>query len=161
MTIKRRQLLQIAGLGWAANPLRNLAADSAADADLQLLVVNDGQALPLFAPGDLLLADTLDTAYSGEGIYFYPHWGQPRPYLVNLITSPLNEWVLEFRNPANQQLLWTQSFALDSRFAGRLKAHFPNAQAVSETGAYSRLTLPALPPSIDSRDFNFNIPTRV
>ena len=160
MTIKRRQVLQIAGFTWAAGPLGNLLADTAAESDLQLLVLKDGQALPVFAAGDLLLADTRETRYSGDGIYLYPHWGEPRPYHVGLVAYGQRQ-VLEFRNPGNQQLLWTQSIELDNRFAGKLKEHFSKPHVVSKTGTYPVLRLPALPPGGKTAGFGTTILEKV
>jgi hypothetical protein len=161
MAIKRRQVLQIAGLTWAVSPFGALIADTAGEPHLQLVVVKDNQAIPDFAAGDLLLTDTRETRYSGEGIYLYPHWGEPRPYQVSLAAGHGRSQMLEFRNPGSQQLLWTQSLALDGRFAGKLKDHFSKHQPGSKTVKYSALSLPALPIRTDEPNFGFNMPGRV
>jgi hypothetical protein len=161
MTIKRRQLLQIAGLTWTVTPLGTLLADTATEPHLQLVMVKDNQALPEFAVGDMLLADTRETRYSGEGIYLYPHWGEPRPYHISLAAGSGHSRMLEFRNPGNQQLLWTQSPELDNQFAGKLKNHFSKHQLDSKIVKYSALILPVLPISPAGFNFGFNMPGRV
>jgi hypothetical protein len=143
--IKRRLILQMAGLTCAAGPVRLLLANTPVGADLNLLVVRDDQALPRFAAGDLLLADTRHTQFEGDGIYLYPNWGAPRPYAVSLVATTGAGQMLEFRNPGNQQPLWTQSLALDDQFAGKFIAHFSKPHVVSKTGDYPLLRLPNQP----------------
>jgi hypothetical protein len=162
MTIKRRQLLQITGLTLGASPLGVLLAESSVEPYLQWVIVRDDLALPGFAAGDLLLTDTRETRYSGDGIYLYPHWGAPRPYQISLVAAFEGQSrMLEFRNPGTQQLLWTQSFAPDSQFAGKLTQHFSSPNVVSETGKYPLLRLPTLPSSADMSGFEINILDRV
>ncbi len=143
--IKRRLILQIAGLTWAAGPARLLFASTKAEPGFKLLVMKDDQALPRFTAGDLLLVDTRQTRYAGEGIYLYPNWGAPRPYAVSLVGTAGARQMLEFRNPGNEQLLWTQSPALDDQFAGRFVQHFSKPHVVSKTGDYPLLRLPDQP----------------
>ncbi len=158
MTIKRRQLLQITGLSLAASPFSALLAESLVEPYLQMVIVKDDLALPGFAAGDLLLTDTRETRYSGDGIYLYPHWGAPRPYQISLIaTLEGQSQMLEFRNPGTQQLLWTQSFALVSQFAGKLKQHFSAPYVVSKTANYPLLRLLALTSSTDTPGYGINI----
>jgi hypothetical protein len=116
---------------------------------LKLLVVRDAQALPVFAAGDLWLADTRQTRFAGDGIYLYPNWGAPRPYSINLVELAGQGQLLEFRNPGSRQLLWTQSAALDDPFAGRLVEHFSKPFAHNRTSNYPLLRLPALPVGAD------------
>jgi hypothetical protein len=143
--IKRRLILQIAGLTFAAGPTRLLLAKSTPGTDLKLLVVKDDQALPRFAAGDLLLADTRHTRFAGDGIYLYPNWGAPRPYAVSMVATTGASQMLEFRNPGNHQPLWTQSLALDDQFAGKLVAHFSTPPLARETRDYPLLRLPDQP----------------
>jgi hypothetical protein len=56
--------------------------------------------------------------FSGPGLYLYPHWGDARPYLVT--RSATATPTLEFRDPADHRLLWTQTLSLTSGFAGKL-----------------------------------------
>jgi hypothetical protein len=161
MTIERRQLLQIAGLTCAVSPLGTLLANAAAENHLQLVVVKDNQAMPDFAAGDTLLADTRATLYSGEGVYLYPHWGEPRPYHVSLAANSGHGQMLEFRNPGTRQLLWTQSPMLDGRFAGKITDHFTKQHFASNTVIYPALNLPALPVSTDEINFGLNMPGTV
>ena len=144
MMLKRRQLLQLASLSCAVGPFKCLFAQLPDTRFLRMVLVRGDHALPVFAAGDLLLTDTRETHYSGDGVYLYPHWGQPRPYQISLIVDS-GAQLLEFRNPGSQQLLWTQSFALDSQFAGKLNNHFSAPYVVSKTGNYPLLSLPVLP----------------
>ena len=59
-----------------------------------------------------------NVAYDGPGIYLYPSWGEPRPYLVVPVQG--SEPAVEFRNPATQALLWSQSLSFCGEFAGKL-----------------------------------------
>ena len=143
--MRRRLVLQMAGLACAVSPCDLLLANTKAHADLKFLVVRDDQAQPLFAAGDLLLTDIRQMRFTDNGIYLYPNWGAPRPYMVNLVECAGQAQMLEFRNPGSRQLLWTQSAALNEQFAGRLVEHFPNTSARNQAGNYSLLRLPALP----------------
>jgi hypothetical protein len=159
--IKRRLILQIAGLTCAASPFRFVLANTAVATDLRLLVVRDGLALPLFSAGDLLVADARQTRYMGEGIYLYPHWGAPRPYLVSLVADAGKGKMLEFRNPGDQNLLWSQSPALDGQFAGKVVEHISRLQAISKTGNYPLLRVPAAPASTEVPGIVGNISGRM
>ena len=57
-------------------------------------------------------------AYDGAGIYLYPGWGEPRPYLVRPAAGPGQS--VEFCDLATQSVLWTQSLSLCGDFAGKL-----------------------------------------
>ena len=61
---------------------------------------------------------TVRCHFSGPGFYLYPHWGEPRPYLVTQAT--VSTPTLEFRDPASKRVLWTQTLSLTDGFAGRL-----------------------------------------
>lgn len=135
MGIHRRRLLQYTGAAWVVSALPASLARAASV--LRVAAVHDGAALPRFAPGTLLLADTSCTRFSGAGLYLYPAWGQPRPYHVSARGG-----LLEFRNPGSGVLLWTQSAGLDAEFAGQV-LDLPEAAAlVADCPA---LNVPALP----------------
>jgi hypothetical protein len=57
-------------------------------------------------------------AYDGAGIYLYPGWGEPRPYLVLPALGRAHS--VEFRDPVLQTLLWTLSLSLCGDFAGKM-----------------------------------------
>jgi len=57
-------------------------------------------------------------AYDGAGIYLYPGWGEPRPYLVLPAAGSVK--TVEFRDPVAQTLLWTLSLSLCGDFAGKV-----------------------------------------
>lgn len=76
----------------------------------------DDSALPRFAAGQLLLADTSRTTFDDDGIYFYPAWGTPRPWRVSFGHNHM----LEFRDPGCGQLAWVQSRLMNPLFAGKL-----------------------------------------
>lgn len=128
MAIHRRRLLQYTGAGCVLAALQPTLSDAATT--LRVLEVRDSAALPLFAPGDLLLADTTVTHFVGDGLYLYPSWGQPRPYQIRAVGQRL-----EFRNPGSGTLLWTQSAGLATEFAGRV---------VEQSEALAYLSYPAL-----------------
>lgn len=132
MSISRRNLLQYAGASCALALVPELAA---ADT-LRRYQVSDAAALPRFAAGDVLVADTAIAAFAGDGIYLYPAWGAPRLYEVRAA-----EEFLEFRNPGTGQLLWKQSAGLDATFAGRALAGTWGATAAAQP----QLRVPALP----------------
>ncbi len=132
MAIHRRHLLQYTGAGCVLTVLQPTL--TAAATTLCVLEVRDSAGLPLFAPGDLLLADTTFTRYAGDGLYLYPSWGQPRPYQICAAGQ-----VLEFRNPGSGILLWTQS-GLTADFAGLVLD-----RPVAGLADYPVLSVPKLP----------------
>ena len=75
MSTSRRNLLQLAGAGCAL-ALMGEALDAAGT--LRRYQVSDTVALPRFAAGDLVVADTALTRFAGDGLYLYPAWGTPR-----------------------------------------------------------------------------------
>ncbi len=78
-------------------------------------VVSAGACLGL---GSFSVANAQITlAYDGPGVYLYPSWGEPRPYLV--MPAPDGQ-SLEFSDPATRTVLWTQSSSLCRDFAGKL-----------------------------------------
>jgi len=78
-----------------------------------------GSALTVLAPASVVAHTPVRTvAFEGAGLYLYPAWGQPQPYLV-VPTGPCLA-TLEFRDAATTLLLWTQSLSITGGFAGRL-----------------------------------------
>jgi hypothetical protein len=140
MAISRRQLLRLlpySAAGTLLPSLSTLQAAGSATGSLRLCTVADDAALPRFAAGDLLLADVACTSFAGAGLYFYPAWGTPRPYLVTNVPGNL----LEFRNPGSGRLLWVQSTTLGAVFAARLA----DDAATRATAGMPALQVPALP----------------
>ena len=137
MGIHRRRLLQYTGAGCLLSVLQPSLTGTATS--LRVAEVRDAAALPRFAPGDLLLADTTFTRFAGDGLYLYPSWGQPRPYLVQARGA-----LLEFRNPGSGNLLWTQTAGLDADFAGRI---LERPRTVAYLTDYPALDVPARPVS--------------
>ncbi len=135
MLMQRRRLLQVTGAGCVLAALP--AVVHAASTALRLHQVQDSAALPLFATGDVVLADTAVTRFAGAGLYLYPSWGQPRLYRVEASAKGL-----AFRNPGSGLLLWTQSSGLDATFAGRVPER-PEGAAL--LGGYPALAVPSLP----------------
>ncbi len=135
MPIHRRRLLQVAGAGCALAALPT--ALTASTTALRVHQVQDSVALPVFAAGDLVVADTGVTQFAGAGLYLYPSWGQPRLYEVQAAGNRL-----EFRNPGSGLLLWTQSAGLEATFAGRL---LDKPEAAALLVVYPSLTVPSLP----------------
>jgi hypothetical protein len=135
MTIRRRQVLQYTGASCLLAALRPLQAGTTST--LRVAEVRDGAALPKFAPGQVLLADTACNSFTGTDIYLYPAWGSPRPYLVSARGA-----LLEFRNPGTGALLWVQSAGLDAAFAGKV---LDVADSQAALAVLPLLALPALP----------------
>lgn len=134
MSISRRALLQYTGTGCA---LTLVAPAIAAAPTLRAYEVRDDVALPRFAAGTRVVADTALDAFDGDGLYLYPTWGEPRLYAVRATGG-----LLEFRNPGSGQLLWTQSAGFEARFAGRVvETGAPEAFAA----AWPALSVPRLP----------------
>ena len=82
---------------------------------MQKAAVGVGASLSLDRFGSANAATT--QAYDGPGVYLYPNWGEPRPYLLSPAPDGQS---LEFRDPASQTVLWTQSWSLCRDFAGKL-----------------------------------------
>jgi hypothetical protein len=136
MSMSRRSLLQYTGAGCALALLPSVAS---AAATLRRYKVQDAVALPRFAAGDVVVADTAITRFGAPGLYLYPAWGQPRLYAINARADRL-----EFRNPGSLQLLWTQSRALAPDFAGKV---LEGTQATALPADCSPLSVPLLPPT--------------
>ena len=107
--------------------------------DFRLLVAMDGVLMPLLAAGEGLLVDTRTGVFQGEGVYLYPAWGQPRPYLVReeAVQGAIQ---LGFYHPLTRALMWRHSLAGDRQFAG----HLAGQLSVAEVAA-SRIPMLRLP----------------
>ncbi|MGV3593551.1 MAG: hypothetical protein ACO1PZ_17845 [Gammaproteobacteria bacterium] len=134
MNMSRRSLLQYTGAGCA---LALLAPAFAGAGTLRVYEVRDDVAAPRFVPGVCVIADASTTTFSGDGLYLYPAWGEPRLYAVHAAGA-----YLEFRNPGSGQLLWTQSAGFDGNFAARV-VHTAVAAAAART--FPALAVPGLP----------------
>lgn len=139
MDSKRRQILQYSAAGsllGAFAPPQVLACDGR---QLCVAVMPDGLAFPRFKVGELLLVDTSKTMFDEDGVYFYPAWGNPRPWQVIAGRNHL----LEFRNPGSGQLAWTQSRIMSPLFAGKLGD--PAGFRMDSLQHLPSLRVPALP----------------
>lgn len=139
MALKRRQLLQYSAAGSLLLALPPLQGAALGAASLRTAVMPDDSALPRFAAGQLLIADTSRTTFDADGIYFYPAWGTPRPWRVSLGHNDM----LEFRNPGSGQLAWVQSKLMNPLFAGKLVDDAP--PGVHRLAGLPPLQVPLLP----------------
>ncbi len=139
MGIKRRHILQYSAAGSLLAVLQPLPATARNAASLRAAVMPDDAALPRFAAGQLLVADTSRTTFDGDGIYFYPAWGSPRPWRVSLGHNHM----LEFRNPGSGQLAWVQSSGMSPLFAGKLADNVP--AGLRSLAGLPPLRVPVLP----------------
>lgn len=134
MNVSRRSLLQYTGAGCA---LALLAPALESVGTLRVYEVRDAVAAPRFGAGARVIADVSTTAFSGDGLYLYPAWGEPRLYAVHAAGG-----YLEFRNPGSGQLLWTQSMGFGSDFAGRIV----DSEAIAVAAhAFPAVAVPRLP----------------
>ena len=119
---QRRHLIKLGAAGLLLVPVSPILASDEQISALNVVAIGDDVAAPLFKEGDYLLADCSITGFSGEGLYLFPAWGQPRVYLVTLTpgVSKQEPAALEFRNPASGDLQWTQTLAGESLFAGKI-----------------------------------------
>lgn len=76
--------------------------------------------LPCLGSPGFASADTTSCRYDGPGLYLYPGWGSPRPYLIRPVAGSAD--TVEFRDPASWALLWTQSLLICGEFAGKLSS---------------------------------------
>ena len=92
--------------------------------ELQWLQVADDGAAPVAGRGDWLAVDAGARAFGGDGLYLYPAWGTPRPYLVRVAAGAGGRARQhEFCNPATGAVLWTDSGI--PVFAGRIQGRLP------------------------------------
>lgn len=142
--MQRRHFMRLGLAGTALLPGMGLAGELVTE-QLHWLQLEDDRALPLAGRGDWLAVDASATAYQRDGLYLYPAWGQPRPYLVRTAFQPgaraeaAQETALAFCDPATGQVLWTDT--RHARFAGRVQGRVP-AQVEAWLGR--RPDLPAL-----------------
>jgi hypothetical protein len=134
MSISRRSLLQYTGVSCA---LALLAPVVNGAPTWRLYEVRDNVAQPRFRPGARVVADAAIDSFTGDGLYLYPAWGQPRLYSVQATGG-----LLEFRNPGSGQLLWRQSAGFDARFAGKIVDSVASAELAA---TFPALAVPALP----------------
>lgn len=116
------------------------------EAALNWLQVQDDWAAPVVSKGDWLAVEAGAQDFTGDGLYLYPAWGTPRPYLVRAIAASSGQpQHHEFCSPASGRVLWTDTG--NPRFAGRVHGRLP-AQIGSWLGHMPQLTplsLPRLP----------------
>lgn len=140
-SLPRRRVLQFGALlPLVLSPCPLLATDPG----LTLLELRAPRG-PWLAAGDLLLLESSVQAFTGEGLYLYPAWGQPQVYAVKRNTAG----DLEFRCPGEQRLAWTAAAALSQAFAGRVREVVPAAQRERSAwlqARHRRVRLPDLPP---------------
>lgn len=134
MNVSRRSLLQYTGAGCA---LALLAPALEGAGTLRVYEVRDAVAAPRFVPGARVIADASMTVFSGDGLYLYPAWGEPRLYAVHAAGAHL-----EFRNPGSGQLLWTQSAGFEGSFAARI---VDIEVATAAARAFPAFAVPGLP----------------
>lgn len=138
MGIRRRELLRFGGAGslLAAMPLQGAAGPHVTS--LRRFVIADTKALPLLVPGSTVGVDVSVTSFAGDGIYLYPAWGRPRPYLVREV----GQGSLVFSDPASGREFWCQTLQGDA-FAGLLLAD--GACSPRQLAASPVLQVPAYP----------------
>ncbi|MGA0804914.1 MAG: hypothetical protein ACO3PV_00140 [Pseudohongiellaceae bacterium] len=126
---QRRDFIRLALGSGALLPAIVLGEEQAAPG-LQWLQLMDDRAAPLAVRGDWLAVDAATTAFAGDGLYLYPAWGEPQPYLVRRVAAPGggSTWQ-EFCNPATRRVLWTD--AGNPVFAGRV-----HGRLSGQTGAW-------------------------
>ena len=151
MKTKRRDLLKIGGglpllLGLPlynsaqALSLTNGAQAQQAKAQLYLAEITDQVHAPAYQQNDLVLVDANRQNFTESGVYLYPAWGSPRPYLIKRIAEVFN-----FYHPATEKLLWQDSSA-ELVFAGQLIGRIESTAARARASqSFPRLELPALP----------------
>jgi hypothetical protein len=141
--MQRRHFMRLGLAGSLMLPGLALGRDSTPES-MRWLRVNDAWAAPVATTGDWLATDAGITVFDGEGLYLYPAWGQPRPYLVRS-AGPDAACLLEFCNPGTGQVLWTDTQHV--HFAGRVCGLVP-AQIETWLGHLPQrrlLELPRLP----------------
>jgi hypothetical protein len=133
----RRDFIRLGLAGSALLPSLVLG-NRVPEAQLQWWQVLDDGAAPVAARGDWLAIDPAAHAFVEDGLYLYPAWGQPRPYLVRTAGIMGRQQRLEFCNPVTGRVLWSDSGP--AVFAGRIHGRVP-ALVESWLGH-----LPCLPP---------------
>lgn len=137
MQLQRRQLLRSTGTGLLLTAMPWLAT-ATSTSQLHRHAMSDDEALPRFRSGELVVVDSACNGFDGAGLYLYPAWGKPRPYLV----TDKPGGMLAFSNPGTGKLLWVQSHAMDHVFAGKIVE--PRVMGAPVT-SLTPLQLPVLP----------------
>jgi len=88
-----------------------------------------------------MLVDSNLTHFSGEGIYLYPAWGAPSPYLVRKADATS----LAFCHPASGAELWRQT--LIPTFAGKLEKVVAGHDIAGIKQLHQQLTPVAMQPA--------------
>jgi hypothetical protein len=140
--MQRRDFMRLSLAGSAVLPSVVLGR-SEPEVGLQWLQVADDWAAPVAGKGDWLAVEADARAFSGDGLYLYPAWGSPKPYLVRAVAASSGLSVHhEFCNPATGRVLWTDTGT--PRFAGRVHGRLP-AQLGTWLGHMPQLPLLELP----------------
>ncbi|MDT8398962.1 MAG: hypothetical protein RQ899_10150 [Pseudomonadales bacterium] len=128
MPLYRRELLMGLTVLSAGLPLTGaLKAGSAQkpavpDSRIRLVRICEAYASPAIASGDYLLVDIQGQHFRGDGLYLYPHWGQPRPYRVERLANGR----LGFYHPGSGSLQWSLRTAAQTRlFAASVVNRLP------------------------------------
>lgn len=115
-SVRRRQILQFGGATCLLTAMPTLGSSGAGPA-LRHFRVRANTGLPALQPDALLVVDIASTRFEGAGLYLYPAWGCPRPYLVQVEA----DGTLLFSRPGSPEVLWRQRLDGDAdRFAGRI-----------------------------------------
>ena len=133
--MQRRQLIKLTTLGSVMLPLP--AQSWAAGSTLRKY----HHAPAGNGTGSWLVVDGAVDRFTGEGVYLYPAWGSPRPYLVRPAGST---GVMAFHDPVNGRLLWTQTATLEHVFAGRVHASYAGLEP-HHLSTLQVLAVPGLP----------------
>lgn len=140
--MQRRDFLRLSLAGSAMLPAVVLGSPEPS-VTLQWLQIADDWAAPVAGKGDWLAVEAAAHEFSGDGLYLYPAWGMPKPYLVRAVAaSPGHATHHEFCNPATGRVLWTDTGM--PRFAGRVHGRLP-AQLEAWLGHMPQLPLLDLP----------------
>lgn len=144
--MQRRHFMQFGLAGTALAPTLVLGGGVAAES-LRWWRVKHDLAVPMAQAGGWLAVDVDSCCHSGDsradGLYLYPAWGEPKPYLVRALPGPAAG--LAFCDAVTERLLWTDSGEVV--FAGRIRGRVP-AQVETWLGRSPELPLlevPALP----------------
>lgn len=140
--MQRRDFIRLSLAGSAVLPAVVLGRGEP-EVALQWLQVADDWAAPVAAKGDWLAVEADAQTFSGDGLYLYPAWGAPKPYLVRAVPALHGQTLHhEFCNPATGHVLWSD--AGTPRFAGRVHGRLP-AQIGAWLGHMPQLPLLDLP----------------
>ena len=133
--LHRRSILKLGCLTALATPVAGAWAVSPLHA-YRL----EAEACKTFRKGDVLLVDTGNRVYRGDGLYLYPDWGQPRPYLITAGAGR----VLAFRDPDTARILWEDRFSDTPQFAGTVVFHVASGSYPAVEG-FARLDIKTHP----------------